>query len=54
MSLVAKGEVEIGLTFLSEMNDPGIDVVGALPKSDFDSNHPGGIRFRTRQRFRSS
>lgn len=33
MSLVAKGEVDIGLTFLSEMNDPGIDVVGPLPKA---------------------
>ncbi len=32
MELVAKGDVEIGLTFLSEMNVPGIDVVGALPK----------------------
>jgi molybdate transport system substrate-binding protein len=33
MSLVAKGEVEIGLTFLSEMSDPGIDVVGPLPRA---------------------
>ncbi len=32
MALTAKGEVEIGLTFLSEMNDPGIDVVGPLPR----------------------
>ena len=31
MEMVAKGESEIGLTFLSEMEDPGIDVVGALP-----------------------
>ncbi len=31
MALLAKGEVEIGLTFLSEMDDPGIDVVGPLP-----------------------
>jgi len=33
MALVAKGEVQIGLTFLSEMQDPGIDVVGPLPAS---------------------
>ncbi len=33
MAMVAKGEAEIGLTFLSEMNEPGIDVVGALPKA---------------------
>jgi molybdate transport system substrate-binding protein len=32
MAMVAKGEVEIGLTFLSEMSDPGIDVVGPLPR----------------------
>src|SRR5580692_9297266 len=32
MALVAKGECEIGVTFLSEMADPGIDVVGPLPK----------------------
>ena len=32
MALAAKGEIEIGLTFLSEMNDPGIDVVGPLPR----------------------
>ena len=33
MALAAKGEVQIGLTFLSEMQDPGIDVVGPLPAS---------------------
>jgi molybdate transport system substrate-binding protein len=32
MAMVAKGDAEIGLTFLSEMNDPGIDVVGPLPR----------------------
>jgi molybdate transport system substrate-binding protein len=32
MALVAKGEAEIGLTFLSEMKEPGIDVVGPLPR----------------------
>jgi molybdate transport system substrate-binding protein len=32
MALVAKGEVEIGLTFLSEMSEPGIDVAGPLPR----------------------
>ncbi len=33
MTMAAKGEVEIGLTFLSEMSDPGIDVVGPLPRA---------------------
>jgi molybdate transport system substrate-binding protein len=33
MKMAATGEVEIGLTFLSEMDDPGIDVVGPLPAS---------------------
>jgi molybdate transport system substrate-binding protein len=32
MVMVAKGEVEIGLTFLSEMEEPGLDVVGPLPR----------------------
>jgi molybdate transport system substrate-binding protein len=32
MALVAKGDVEIGLTFQSEMSEPGIDVVGPLPR----------------------
>jgi molybdate transport system substrate-binding protein len=32
MAMVAKGEAEIGLTFLSEMSEPGIDAVGPLPK----------------------
>ncbi len=31
MQMVARGEVEIGLTFVSEMNEPGIDIVGPLP-----------------------
>ena len=30
--MVAKGDAEIGMTFVSEMNDPGIDIVGTLPK----------------------
>src|SRR5215471_880238 len=28
MAMTAKGEVEIGLTFLSEMKEPGLDIVG--------------------------
>jgi len=30
--MVANGEAEIGMTFVSEMTDPGIDIVGTLPK----------------------
>ncbi len=33
MKMVADGEAEIGMTFLSEMEEPGIEVVGALPKA---------------------
>jgi molybdate transport system substrate-binding protein len=33
MAMVAKGEAEIGLTFVSEMNEPGIDIVGPLPRA---------------------
>lgn len=32
MLVLAKGEVEIGLTFLSEIHDPGVEVVGILPR----------------------
>ena len=31
-AMVAKGEAEIAMTFVSEMTDPGIDIVGTLPK----------------------
>jgi len=30
--MVGRGEVEIGMTFISEMDDPGIDIVGPLPR----------------------
>jgi molybdate transport system substrate-binding protein len=33
MQMVAKGDAEIGMTFLSEMDEPGIDVVGPLPRA---------------------
>jgi molybdate transport system substrate-binding protein len=34
MAMVAKGEVEIGLTFVSEItSEPGVESVGALPRS---------------------
>jgi molybdate transport system substrate-binding protein len=33
MKMAATGEVEIGITFVSEMEDPGVDVVGPLPAS---------------------
>ncbi len=32
MEAIAKGEVEIGLTFLSEIHDPAVEVVGVLPR----------------------
>lgn len=33
MALLASGAVDIGLTFQSEMNEPGIDIVGPLPRA---------------------
>jgi molybdate transport system substrate-binding protein len=33
MKMVANGEAEIGLTFLSEMDEPGIEIVGPLPEA---------------------
>jgi molybdate transport system substrate-binding protein len=32
MAMVAKGEAEIGVTFLSEMEDPGVEPAGPLPR----------------------
>jgi molybdate transport system substrate-binding protein len=32
MAAIARGEVELGLTFLSEIHDPGVEVVGVLPR----------------------
>jgi molybdate transport system substrate-binding protein len=32
MAVLAKGEVDIGLTFASEISDPGVDIVGPLPR----------------------
>jgi len=32
MTMLARGEVEIGLTFLSEMGEPGVEPVGPLPR----------------------
>jgi molybdate transport system substrate-binding protein len=31
MTMLVKGEVDIGVTFLSEMSDPGVEAVGPLP-----------------------
>jgi len=33
MAMLAKGDVEIGVTFMSEMNNPGIEVVGPLARA---------------------
>ena len=32
LHMVATGQAEVGMTFLSEMQEPGIDVVGPLPR----------------------
>ena len=33
MQALARGEVELGVTFMSEMNEPGIEVVAPLPRA---------------------
>jgi molybdate transport system substrate-binding protein len=49
MALLAKGEIDVGLTFLSEIHDPGVEIVGTLPREispptglvGFVSSHAG-------------
>jgi molybdate transport system substrate-binding protein len=31
-NLLAKGDVDVSVTFLSEVNEPGVEIVGPLPK----------------------
>jgi len=33
MAMLARGDVELGVTFMSEMNDPGIEAVAPLPRA---------------------
>jgi molybdate transport system substrate-binding protein len=40
MTLLAKGEVEIGVTFASEIQEPGVEVVGDLPN---EISQPTGL-----------
>jgi molybdate transport system substrate-binding protein len=40
LALVAKGDAEIALLYLVDMNDPGVDVVGPLPR---DVSAPTGF-----------
>jgi molybdate transport system substrate-binding protein len=40
LALVAKGDAEIALVYLVDMNDPGVDVVGPLPR---DVSPPTGF-----------
>jgi molybdate transport system substrate-binding protein len=43
MAMVAKGKVEIGFIFMSEMDEPGIDVVGPLPQQVSPRNKFAGF-----------
>jgi molybdate transport system substrate-binding protein len=40
MTLLAQGEVDIGVTFASEIQEPGVEVVGALPS---EISQPTGL-----------
>jgi molybdate transport system substrate-binding protein len=40
MKVIAAGEVEMGLTFSSEIHEPGVEIVGALPR---DVSTPTGL-----------
>ncbi len=45
MALAAKGEVDVGLTFMSEMQDPGIDCAEAACLWGLSPPSPAGGRF---------
>jgi molybdate transport system substrate-binding protein len=32
MQLLTRGDIDVAITFASEINDPGVDVVGQLPR----------------------
>jgi molybdate transport system substrate-binding protein len=32
MQLLTRGDIDIAITFASEINDPGVDIVGQLPR----------------------
>ena len=36
MKLVTNGDIDFAVTFASEVNDPGVEVVGPLPKAISD------------------
>jgi molybdate transport system substrate-binding protein len=33
MQLLTKGDIDVAVTFASEINDPGVEVVGPLPRA---------------------
>jgi molybdate transport system substrate-binding protein len=33
LKLLTDGDIDVAITFSSEVNDPGVDVVGPLPRS---------------------
>jgi molybdate transport system substrate-binding protein len=40
MQLLTRGDIDVAVTFASEVNDPGVDVVGVLPR---DISTPTGL-----------
>jgi molybdate transport system substrate-binding protein len=40
MQLLTRGDIDVAITFASEVNDPGVDVVGPLPR---DISTPTGL-----------
>lgn len=43
MDMVAKGEAEVGLTYLSEMSQPGISPVGVVPRDLAEPSFYAGV-----------
>ena len=49
MKMTANGEAELGFTFMSEMEAPGLDVSWSAACGSLDANRAFGVRVRSRE-----
>ena len=49
MKLLTRGDIDVAVTFASEINDPGVDVVGPLPRAISTSDRARGLHLLARE-----